>query len=302
MRDFIARRNLCSLEEVRALSRRYDAKGALQLANHLLAIAGAVVLVWASGGIWWLLIPAWVILGVPIAFLFCPLHETIHRTAFATRWINDYLAHILGFIVLLPSHWFRCFHYEHHRHTHVPGRDPELAVGKPRARAAFILYLTGLQSFWWTGISTIAKHAVGRVNDDFVPSDGRAAVVAQARLYVLGYMAIGLVALATGSWAPLTYWLVPLAFGAPFLRLYLLAEHTLLPHSRNMLRNSRTVMTHAALCWLTWHMPYHTEHHLFPSVPFHALGRIYRKIAPRHGALSDGYGAFAASYWRRLIP
>ena len=302
MQDFITRSDLCSLGEVRALSRRSNAKGALQLTSHLLATAGAVVLVWASDGIWWLLIPAWIVLGVLIAFLFCPLHETIHRTAFATRWINDVLAQILGFVVLLPSHRFRYFHYEHHRHTHVQDRDPELTVSKPRTRAGFVLYLTGFQSFWWVGISTIAKHAAGRVNDDFVPSNGRAKAVAEARLYLLGYMAIGVAALATGSWLPLMYWLVPLAFGTPFLRLYLLAEHTLLPHSGNMLRNSRTIRTHAVLRWLAWRMPFHTEHHVFPSIPFHALEQAYRKIAPRHGELIDGYFAFFVSYWRSLKP
>ena len=86
----------------------------------------------------------------------------------------------------------------------------------------------------------------------------------------------------------------------PFLRLYLLAEHTMLPFTEDMLQNTRTMKTNAVIRWLAWQMPYHTEHHTFPSVPFHALAAAYDKIAPRHGALIPGYAAFTRDYWRSL--
>ena len=47
------------------------------------------------------------------------------------------------------------------------------------------------------------------------------------------------------TWAPFTYWIVPVVLGSPFLRIYLLAEHTLLPFTDD---NGRVSFTMPALC------------------------------------------------------
>ena len=299
MEGFVARRDLCSFARLRALSKRSDARGLAQLASHGAAITAAAAALQAWGESWWLALPLQAVLGVLIAFLFCPLHETIHRTAFASRWLNDGLAWLLGFAVLLPSLWFRCYHFEHHRLTGREG-DPELAEAKPATRAGLLFYLTGLRSFWWASAATLARHAAGRVGDRFVPRAMRARIAWQARCYLAGYGLIAAAALAAGSWAPIAFWLAPLALGTPALRLYLLAEHTLLPRGADMLANTRTMATSAPLRWLAWQMPYHTEHHLFPALPFHALARAHRLVAPRHGPAVAGYGAFARSCWASL--
>ncbi len=303
MEGFVAVRDICSFREVRALSRRSDVKGLLQLASHLGAIAVAAVLVWLVAGTWWLLVPAELVLGVLLTFLFCPLHESIHRTAFRSQWLNDAVAWVAGFVIFLPSTWFRYFHFEHHRFTHIEGADPELDTPKPASRLSFLFYLSGLESFWWSFLKTLVRHAAGRVTDRFVPDDAaRRACILQARIYLAGYGAI----LGTAAWAidpaPLLYWIIPLALSAWSLRLYLMAEHTLLPFDANMLDNTRTIRTNAAVRWLAWQMPYHTEHHVFPSIPFHTLHKACERIAPRHGHVIAGYLAFARQYWTGLSP
>ena len=159
MEGFVAVRDICSFREVRALSRRSDVKGLLQLASHLGAIAVAAVLVWLVAGTWWLLVPAELVLGVLLTFLFCPLHESIHRTAFRSQWLNDAVAWVAGFVIFLPSTWFRYFHFEHHRFTHIEGADPELDTPKPASRLSFLFYLSGLESFWWSFLKTLVRHA-----------------------------------------------------------------------------------------------------------------------------------------------
>ena len=301
MQGFVAVRDICSFTEIRELSRRSDARGLAQLASHLAAVTLAAGVVWLVSGAWWLAVPAQVGLGVLITFLFCPLHETIHRTAFRSPWLNDLVAWILGFVVFLPSLWFRHFHFEHHRQTHIPGRDPELAEPKPATRIAFVFYLSGIRSFWWSNLKTILLHASGRVADGFVPDDSaRAACIRQARHYLAGYLLIAAVALWAASLAPLVYWIAPLALSAWSLRLYLLAEHTLLPQKADMLNNTRTMRTNGAVRWLSWQMPYHTEHHVFPSIPFHNLHTAFDRISPRHGHVIPGYAAFAREYWASL--
>ena len=222
---------------------------------------------------------------------------------FARPWLNEAVAWFTGFVIFLPSTWFRYFHFEHHRFTHVEGADPELDTPKPATRLSFLFYLSGLESFWWSFCKTLLRHAAGRVTDRYVPDDAaRRACVLQARLYLAGYAAILAAAVWAGDPAPLLYWIIPLGLSAWSLRLYLMAEHTLLPFSADMLDNTRTIRTNAAVRWLAWQMPYHTEHHVFPSIPFHTLHRACDRIAPRHGHVIAGYLAFAREYWASLAP
>jgi fatty acid desaturase len=69
----------------------------------------------------------------------------------------------------------------------------------------------------------------------------------------------------------------------------LLAEHGGCPFVADGLRNTRTTLTLAPLRRLMWNMPFHAEHHLYPSLPFHALGRAHRQLAPALAELSPGY-------------
>jgi fatty acid desaturase len=93
-------------------------------------------------------------------------------------------------------------------------------------------------------------------------------------------------------------WLLPLALGQPLLRFVMLAEHGGCPCVPEGERNTRTTLTLAPLRCLMWNMPFHAEHHLLPSVPFHALAAAHQHLAPRLAHLQPGYGALHASFWR----
>ena len=87
-------------------------------------------------------------------------------------------------------------------------------------------------------------------------------------------------------------WLVPLAFGFPALRLYLLAEHGRCPFVSNMLENTRTTYTNRIVRFLAWNMPYHAEHHALPSVPFHKLPELNALLGAHLQSTSNGYVEF----------
>ena len=61
-----------------------------------------------------------------VNFLFAAQHECNHYTAFKTRWANDVVNRITGFVLLYPRSYERWYHFEHHRHTQDWDRDPEL--------------------------------------------------------------------------------------------------------------------------------------------------------------------------------
>ena len=272
-----------------ALAARSDRRGLGQLGLHLLALlaAGAGVAL-ARGSPW--LVPAMLAYGILLVFLFAPLHETIHRTAFRSRGLNDAVAWACGAVLVLPPEYFRAFHFTHHRYTQNPARDPELAVPKPATPGAYLWQVSGLP-YWRERIGTTLWHALGRAGAPFIAPHARPRIVREARLLLGVYALAALGSALAGSHALLVFWLGPALLGQPFLRMYLLAEHTLCPLVPAMLLNSRTTRSTTLVRRLAWNMPYHAEHHAHPALPFNALPAAHRLLASKIAVQADGYVA-----------
>ena len=281
-----------SPEQCRALTETSDARGLAQLATHL----GAILLL---GGLIVARIPFWPLLmlpqGILLVFLFTLLHEASHATPFRSRWLNTAAAHLSGFAILLPPRWFRFFHFAHHRFTHIPGKDPELVSPKPENWRQYLVHVSGVP-LWISHVRTLVANASGRCDDAFVPAGKRGAVRSEAQVMLGLYLALFAMSLALASPALLFVWLIPMVFGQPFLRLYLMAEHGRCAHVANMLENSRTTLTNMFVRRLAWNMPYHAEHHSYPTVPFHRLPELHRLAAPHLKVTETGYGRFHGKY------
>ncbi len=287
MHESFAPTGLIDKRSLKALAARSDAKGLVRLAGHLGALCttgAAIALSW--GTVW--LVPATALHGLVSIFLFAPLHETIHRTAFHSRRLNDAVAWLCGTGLVLPPAYFRAFHFAHHRHTQDPERDPELAVPKPAGLGTYLRAVSGLP-YWRERLATTLSHAAGRVTEPFVPPPRKARVVREARILLALYGALAAASVAAGSWLVVGYWLVPVLIGQPFLRLFLLAEHTGCPLVPDMLRNSRTTRSNAVVRWLAWNMPYHAEHHAYPALPFHALPGAHALLTDHIAVQASGY-------------
>jgi fatty acid desaturase len=272
-----------------SLAARSDLQGLGQLALHLLALlaTGASVAL-ARGSVW--LVPAMLPYGIVLVFLFAPLHETSHRTAFRTRRLNDWVAWVCGVALLLPPGYFRAFHFTHHRYTQDPARDPELAIPKPATPGAYLWQVSGLP-YWRERIATTCRHAWGRAGEAFIAPHARPRIVREARLLLGVYALLAMGSIAAASDALLIFWVAPALLGQPFLRMYLLAEHTGCPLVPAMLENSRTTRSTALIRRLAWNMPYHAEHHAHPALPFHALPTAHRLLEAKIAVQADGYVA-----------
>ncbi len=287
MDERLAQTDLVDKRCLKTLAARSDAKGLVHLASHLgaLGTTGAAVAL-TQGTLW--LAPATLLHGLVLIFFFAPLHETIHRTAFRSRRLNDTVAWICGALLILPPAYFQAFHFAHHRYTQDPERDPELAAPKPQNLGGYLRTASGLP-YWRERFTTTLAHAAGRVTEPFIPSSHQARVVLEARVLLALYGALAAVSVAAGSWLAVSYWLVPALLGQPFLRLYLLAEHTGCPLVPDMLRNSRTTRSNAFVRWLAWNMPYHAEHHAYPALPFHALPHAHVLLKDHIAVQASGY-------------
>ena len=200
---------------------------------------------------------------------------------------------------MLPADYFRLFHFAHHRYTQDPERDPELATPKPRSLGQWAWHVSGLPN-WIGNAKIIAQHALGRVEASFIPDNQKPAIVREARLHLAAYASLTVASVAAGSNALLIYWVVPALIGQPFLRLYLLAEHTLCPLVQDMYANTRTTFTNRLLRFLCWNMCYHVEHHAYPGLPFHALPDAHAVLKPRLKVTAPGYLAVTGQILRSV--
>ena len=281
-----------SNETRKKLTQRLDRPGLVHLALHLGLIVGFGSAIYLSLPGWqFLLIPQ----GIVIVFLFTLLHESVHQTPFRTKWLNNMTARVSGFLVFLPSTWFKYFHFAHHRFMQIPGKDPELATEKPKTTLSCITHISGIPT--WVGhFKTLGQNAMGECDADFLPKRAEARIVKESRLLLLVYALILCGAIFTGSAALFWIWILPALLGQPFLRLYLLAEHGLCPTLPNMFENTRTTFTNRIVRFVTWNMSYHTEHHTYPSVPFHKLPDLHEIMQHELIHTEPSYKAFMGKY------
>ena len=278
-------------EQRRELTEKSDVKGLVRLTQHWVLILLLAILIITKVTAWpFLMFP----LGVLIVFQFTLMHETIHLTPFRSRWINKAVGRVCGYLLLLPFEWFRYFHLEHHRQTHVPGKDPELACPKPVSVREYLIYLSGFP-LWWASLKTLWINARGKSIDPYVPNGGHDKMQQEAFRMLCFYAALVGISLVLGTSALLFTWVIPVLLGQPLLRIYLLAEHTGCPHTSNMFSNTRTVYTNAFVRWLAWNMPYHAEHHSYAAVPFHNLPKLHQMVDQYLKSTNKGYGGFIRS-------
>jgi fatty acid desaturase len=274
--------------QLRVWSQRSDTPGLIHLAGHVGALLCTGCGIWLAQGSLWIWPALW-LHGIVLIFLFTPLHECIHRTAFKTRALNEGVAFVIGALIMLPREYFRAFHFAHHRFTQDPARDPELSPPKPANLRQWLRHVSGLP-YWIAQARGTVEHALGRAPETFYKDENqRGGVIREARIVLALYALVFIVSLATGSTAALIYWVVPALLGQPALRLYLMAEHGLCPLVPDMLENTRTTYTNPLMCALAWNMPYHAEHHAYPAVPFHRLAEVNRAIGARLKVTTPGY-------------
>ncbi len=218
------------------------------------------------------------------------VHECVHRTAFASVKANDAIAWFAGLLSFYNGTFYRRYHQWHHRYTRIAGKDPEMDDPEPQTTEQYLWHLTGIS--WWTSkIKGHTKVALGQLEDCyFLPESSHAAVIRSTRLQLGAYGAIALLsAIAGHPWFLVTGWLLPLAIGQPFLRFVLLAEHTGCSYGDNFFTNTRTTLTFWPVRLLMWNMPYHAEHHLYPSIPFHALPAAHQQLKNKFSHIDSGY-------------
>ncbi|MCY0964611.1 fatty acid desaturase family protein [Parathalassolituus penaei] len=206
-------------------------------------------------------------------------HECSHGTAFKTRWMNDAVYQIASFMVFRESHVWKWSHARHHTDTIVVGRDYEIMAKRPVQIARLIAGLFGIPQTWGT-LKSLLQHAGGDLNSEernFIPLTEQTKVIRYARQTLLVHAAIIALALHLQSfYLVMVIGVLPSMYGVWIAFIFGLTQHAGLPENVLDHRlNCRTILMNPVFRFIYSNMNYHTEHHMFPMVPYHALPQLH---------------------------
>lgn len=287
-------------KRLKELMKRSDGAAARHFVIWALLLVGTgagIVFTWGS---WWALVFA-VPYGVIYSMSDHHAHELSHGTPFKTRWLNDVLFKINGFMTLHETEYWTWSHTRHHTDTLLVGRDPEIAVMVPPNILKLILDFF----FLWSGlflIKMIFRHAMGDLSGDgehFIPDSERTKVVRTARVFAVLILAPIVLGIALQSWLPLVLFVGPRFYGGFMAQFFNITQHAGLKENiRDHRQNCRTYLAGPVGRFLYMNMNYHVEHHMFPMVPFHRLPELHEEMKPYS---PPAYPSVWAC-WAELIP
>lgn len=245
------------------------------------AYTGLLVL-FASGTIsWWLAAPLVILLHY---LSYTPLHEAVHGNISGNnddkKWLNDLCGYLIAPFVGLPYGTHRLEHFNHHRYTNQPGKDPDYVIsdfGK-----GFVSSVRTILNFSWTQQSYFAQHY-------WIKATTKEKVVNALEVTIgFGWRVLFTVLVAEPG-AFIVAFIAPII--GVLLLMYLFAYLPHLPYtSTERYRNTNSLVMPTWMKPVEWFMlgqSLHSIHHLFPRVPFYRYRALYDEIQPimqAHGA------------------
>lgn len=270
----------------------------LLLITVLVSTATATILLW---GTWWAVIPYLIYAVFYGTSSDSRWHECGHGTAFRTDWMNNVVYEIASFMVMRESVVWRWSHTRHHSDTIIVGRDPEIQIPRPPDIKMLVFSLVNFAGYK-TYYPSLVRHAIGKVTDaekTFIPETEFRKIYRNARIVLAIDAVIIASAIVLQTWIPIFLFILPQAFGTWLMIIHNTTQHAGL--AENVLDhrlNCRTVYMNPISRFIYWNMNYHTEHHMFPLVPYHALPKLHQLVK------DDCPPVYPTIYsaWREILP
>ncbi len=299
--------DLLTRDEIAALTRPSDLRGALSVLWSWGVIAAALALAGAWPA-WWTAVLAVLVIGGQQLGLAVLMHECSHRSLFASRRANDLVGEWLcGAPVWGKLAAYRKHHMRHHNHTGTP-EDPDIGLaapfpcGRPALARKLLRDLTGIAGL--KRVAALALMDMGllsySVSDTaaWIPRGDRSwprvlvdGLRAAAPTLLTNAALAGVLTLAGIGW---TWWLWLAAFLTTFslvIRIRSIAEHGATDETDDLWRNTRTTHANplARLLLAPHQVNYHLEHHLLMTVPHYHLPAMRRLLASRDALAGTAY-------------
>jgi fatty acid desaturase len=241
---------------------------------------------------WWLMAISIFAIGFgPFHDMLVQGHEGTHDLISRNRRVNDFFTWFTLALAGISAEAHRRFHLDHHHRAHTP-EDPEYQY--------FNRVVCGVPGWAYLFIPMFAQIGVNAYGlQKKMPAEVRRRIVLELSGAVLLHAAIAFV---LGWRRYLLFVAAPMVTGlyvASVLRS--VTEHHDVTEGSEW-TNARSIVTHPVIEFLWSNVNYHLEHHLYPSVPYHALPELRRALATEYqehqSNVESGYGRTALTLLR----
>jgi fatty acid desaturase len=236
---------------------------------------------------WWVTATSVFVIGFgPFHDLLVQGHEGTHDLISRNRRVNDLFTWFTLALAGISAEAHRRFHLDHHHFAHT-AQDPEYQFFDRVVRG-----VPGWAYFLIPAFAQIAVNAYG-LQKKMPAAVQRRIVLELAGVFLLH----AAMALSFGWQRYLLFVLCPMVTGlyvASVLRS--VTEHHDVTEG-SAWTNARSIVTHPLIEFLWSNVNYHLEHHLYPSVPYHALPELRRALTADYLAhqsnVENGYSRTA---------
>ena len=273
-------------KKLKEISKRKDWPGLVHFFIYFVSLFVCGYFAYLTWGTLWTIL--WFFLyGSIFQFSVSNWHETVHRTAFKTRWINEVFYHISCFMADMEPFRWRWSHTFHHTNTlqTKDDYDYEIQVSRPTELIWFFLNFVPLSDLLYPHRLLkfeILKHAFGYLTPVVTiaaPDSQKKNIIWTSRLYVLIWIAVIIVSIVYSTIVPILFIIIPNYYGKPIWFTVNVTQHLAAAIDKKDHRQSAyTVKINPILSFLYWHMEYHLEHHMFPMVPSYNLHKLHNLI------------------------
>ncbi|MFA7237088.1 MAG: fatty acid desaturase [Phycisphaeraceae bacterium] len=271
---------------LKQLNQRSNLRGLAQALGHLslLAITGGVSVYSAYH---WSIVVTLALLflhGTCFAFMINAVHELVHNTVFRSRWLNELFVRVFAFLGWINFEHFQASHVRHHAFTLHPPDDGEVVLPMRIVVRDFLRYgFVNWRGPYYTVRGTL-RNARGRFDGEWSATlfPDRAKLrgpIRWARVLLIGHALILAVSICMHGWMiPVVVTLAPFYGGWLFFLLNSTQHIGLQDNVPDFRLCCRTILVNPVAQFLYWHMNFHTEHHMYPTVPCYYLPRLHRAM------------------------
>jgi len=257
------------------------------------------ILLWVGAAVLALYVDRWWFTAICIfAIGFGPFHDLLvqghegtHDLISRNRIVNDLFAWFALALAGISAEAHRRFHLDHHHYAHSE-KDPEYQY--------FNRVVCGVPGWTYLLIPAFAQFAVNSYGM-------RRTTPAKSRVRILLELLAGALLHAGLAYGLGWRWYLLFVLSPMLTGLYVASvlrgvteHHDVRPGSE--WTNARSIVTNRFVEFLWSNVNYHLEHHLYPSVPYHALPALRRSLADqchsRGSHLDRGYGRTALALLR----
>jgi fatty acid desaturase len=285
-------------EVLKELSKKSDLKGLQHVSiffGLLVLIGVCAYLTWGTlWGIFWILI-----YGNIYCFSNALWHETGHRTAFKSNYLNEFFYYVSCYMAFFEPIRWRYTHFVHHGNTYSTENpyDHEIEYGNDLkstiSRLIKEIIPFGNLAYIKNDISLeIIKHSLGietKVMKDSIPDKVKPKSIFISRIYIFIWLSVILFSIYVNSWLPVLYFVLPHFYGKTLHKLVSFTQHAGLARNLKDHRlSAREMYLNPILSFLYWKMEYHLTHHMFPTVPSYNLDKLHHHIKDQLPKSNEG--------------